>query len=1373
MSASISTSDRNFRRVLEDFKATLSQDDKDDFKLSTLDDLKLEILAIQEEQATERKMKNSARLKSFLEAMEQYDEVVKVFLNTSEILAFVWVANTFADAFDALLDAYQDIGESIPLFAQYESLFKNNPYMYTVLELIYVDILEFHRKALGYFKQRMWKQLFHATWKTFRTKFSGILANLRRHKTLVESQANLIQFTEIQKTRAAAEAQVRSMRKTELRQMRMEVRSWLSSADSDMDHESVAKVRVDYPDTGRWLLKQSQVRAWCDPDSSSIQLLWLNGIPGAGKTVLASLLIDECRKIPTICVAFFYCKYEDPQRNSFVAIARSILLQLLHHKKTLLSYIYEKAFTGGGSSLESLELAQELLKVALMAFDRVYLVIDGLDECRKTEKMLISTWFQSMVNSVSADDPLNLRCLFIGQVDNDTSHLLNAIPTLQITSAHNSEDIANYCKVWAGKIREKFELSSVDTESLVTTVSARADGMFLFARLVMSNFLSQNSRAKLRKEMAPEHFPHGLEQAYARIIHRVFTEAQPSEREDAAKLLGWLVCARRPLKWHEIQGAWSFDSDTQTFDYEERRLRTDSKELCGSLVEIRNGGVIDLVHLTAKFYLLQQKLVLQDAEEFNLTCLCLGYMNLPCFDMGIPDTDIRSAFLQGHYAFTDYAIAYWSEHLERCVQGGQLDNLTSFGTLAGILRVFLSTHHTDTGGRPSTSKAPQQMFQRFSMEDFFRKLIDAVNYASQMKVNSKEVHQTHSLDLADQIARMRSIMEKMAGRSDPKQKHRLHTLYGPNLFKCSRMPCKYFYEGFPSSQERDRHFEKHQRMYFCTYPGCHIALIGFQSGKDLEKHETEYHQKIEDGSTFPWHLPPGSINIGQEVRLGNLAAVETWMEQFEGYIPCNILVKFDTPRGPLNVAIECRNEQIYNILLSRAPESFFSLKSNQGDYHSLMAKTIKSRNEEAVRALLSLAKHVSTVAMYSLVSKALNLKQDTLALTLMEHPDSGLRRLSNGQKWSRRRSSSYLTLAIRHARIAVVRSLVLDHGIQPNHKDSNSRTALTAAAEFGQEEIVEFLLGTGKCTIRAISRGGATAASMAARQGHERIIRLLFPQEPLPKDIEPLLKSAELRNAVIAGDAERVGVLLKQQDIKAGLADTSGYTPLLLAVERGHDSIVKQLLGRADVQINRDNYTFRRNPLHLAIFNGHEAVVRLLLSRKEVGVKDQLYFPSIRMSTDALGIATHLGNEAIIKLLKEHVSVTTPPPTVHATKLPSPISELAKSPAFSSPGSNRELQDYQMELMLLEQQNKRRLLMARREMDALPAGTRQETITNDRQSQPTASPLWSPSPREFAPSSTCSERDVSAEAAEDPDSAIAAASPDAIDWSELASLFSD
>jgi len=91
MASPASTLGSNFSRILKAFKDTLSQDDLDDFKLSTLDDLELVVLAIQEKQASERKMKNLTRLKCFLEAMEQYDEVVKVFLNASDILSFIWV----------------------------------------------------------------------------------------------------------------------------------------------------------------------------------------------------------------------------------------------------------------------------------------------------------------------------------------------------------------------------------------------------------------------------------------------------------------------------------------------------------------------------------------------------------------------------------------------------------------------------------------------------------------------------------------------------------------------------------------------------------------------------------------------------------------------------------------------------------------------------------------------------------------------------------------------------------------------------------------------------------------------------------------------------------------------------------------------------------------------------------------------------------------------------------------------------------------------------------------------------------------------------------------------------------------------------------
>ena len=68
---------------------------------------------------------------------------------------FCQIASAYAEAFDALLDdAYQQIGESLPLLSQYQALFQRNPSMRKVLALIYNDILEFHKKALKDFRQR-------------------------------------------------------------------------------------------------------------------------------------------------------------------------------------------------------------------------------------------------------------------------------------------------------------------------------------------------------------------------------------------------------------------------------------------------------------------------------------------------------------------------------------------------------------------------------------------------------------------------------------------------------------------------------------------------------------------------------------------------------------------------------------------------------------------------------------------------------------------------------------------------------------------------------------------------------------------------------------------------------------------------------------------------------------------------------------------------------------------------------------------------------------------------------------------------------------------------------------------------------------------
>src|SRR5947207_1476427 len=85
-----STPESGFARALNNFKVRLTASERTQFNVATLDDLKVTILTIQAEQRHRKKMMHMGRIQSFLEAMEQFAKVIEIFVNTTEMLAFVW-----------------------------------------------------------------------------------------------------------------------------------------------------------------------------------------------------------------------------------------------------------------------------------------------------------------------------------------------------------------------------------------------------------------------------------------------------------------------------------------------------------------------------------------------------------------------------------------------------------------------------------------------------------------------------------------------------------------------------------------------------------------------------------------------------------------------------------------------------------------------------------------------------------------------------------------------------------------------------------------------------------------------------------------------------------------------------------------------------------------------------------------------------------------------------------------------------------------------------------------------------------------------------------------------------------------------------------
>jgi hypothetical protein len=73
-------------------KMQLTERDKQNFGIATLEQLHSAIAIIQEKHAQSRKLQAMKRLEKFLSAMEDYGKVIEVFGQTNSILCFVWVS---------------------------------------------------------------------------------------------------------------------------------------------------------------------------------------------------------------------------------------------------------------------------------------------------------------------------------------------------------------------------------------------------------------------------------------------------------------------------------------------------------------------------------------------------------------------------------------------------------------------------------------------------------------------------------------------------------------------------------------------------------------------------------------------------------------------------------------------------------------------------------------------------------------------------------------------------------------------------------------------------------------------------------------------------------------------------------------------------------------------------------------------------------------------------------------------------------------------------------------------------------------------------------------------------------------------------------
>lgn len=166
---------------------------------------------------------------------------------------------------------------------------------------------------------------------------------------------------------------------------RREVFKWLEDVDPSSLHH---RAQDNYePGTCDWAIRLPE---WTEFLSGKEHCLWIHGIPGAGKTILASQLIDEIEKHCQSSdsgrlMSVWYYYYFGHNQDESTSLLKWILSRLCREANEVSDHIWKLFKYGGTPSLEDLLIAIEL---ELERFDEVYITVDAIDESKPREDLL-------------------------------------------------------------------------------------------------------------------------------------------------------------------------------------------------------------------------------------------------------------------------------------------------------------------------------------------------------------------------------------------------------------------------------------------------------------------------------------------------------------------------------------------------------------------------------------------------------------------------------------------------------------------------------------------------------------------------------------------------------------------------------------------------------------------------------------------------------------------------------------------------------------------------------------------------------------------------------------------------------------------------
>ncbi|KAF4456044.1 Ankyrin repeat domain-containing protein 50 [Fusarium austroafricanum] len=873
---------------------------------------------------------------------------------------------------------------------------------------------------------------------------------------------------------------------------REEILKWLTRVDYMAQHHDY--VARHEPETGRWLLTSTEFTAWAETPKKT---LFCPGIPGAGKTILTSIVIDTLEKQfqdnEDTGVAYLYCDFKRHSVQTVECLLTDLLKQLLHRLPMLPSYL-ESLYDQCKKYGERLPYFNEIfttLQSVCGQYARAFIVVDAIDEMSETHR---STFFDKIF-ALQAQHKVNLFA---------TSRPLPRIvemfancPSLMIRA--QPEDVRKYVDSHLHNlpsfVRKNGNLQTEIKERIMQVV----DGMFLLAQMHLDSLIGKRSTKALRSAL--ENLPSGSNlylKTYEEVVKRI--EAQFVDQVELAKqALSWIVCAQRPVTAVELQHALAVEMDEPEIDDDNLPGIDDIVSVCSGIVTIDSeSDVIRLIHYTAQeFFAKKQKEWLPFAQT-EIACTCVRYLSFEAFEFG--PTNSGDAFeerLQSNPLY-DYSAHNWGHHAR-------------MATIEGC---------SPEAEEPQESKNPgilHQIIREFLSND-----------------------------------------KKLAASNEA-----LFTTWEWTFIRTIRRKVPFF-KAVPTN---------FAPTHLAAYFGLKDALVSLlQQGFGLNEPDSF-------GRTPLWLA----------VQNGHLVVVETLLLETD----IDLESKDWNEDAPLSIAAGGGHYEIAKLLLDKGinpaprgrtgwtPLTFASVKGHRAVAELLLDQghaDLMSRDEEGMTPISHAASHGREEVVQFLLSRGADPNdRDFFGLTpLMLAAYSGHENIltvllgchgvNPDPKDDKDRTPFWWAVENQH--LAAVK-LLLKQKVDINCQDASGNAPIFEAAMLGYQAICEILLEQNTIEPELKNYDGQTPLSAACQYGFYSIVELLLTKAKLHEPNSPDNSGkTPLHYAAKHGHLAIVELLVRSTAIDINAKDKEGYTPLWLAAKEKNVVVMEALLQATEIDVN-------------------------------------------------------------------------------------------------------------------------------------------------------------------------------------------------------------